>query len=471
MVGAAPGAALIALASLSDGDAWLRVGAGFAGALLVLAGVLAAIAVSAGIRLRGLPDCYYGICSGNDPAGDASRPPLTRWLTELLDDLAGKTGCVPLTFRDLWELEGPDNGEPGVVLQMITTCLTQGRPYSLPFKDEEQFWFSEEEFRDLFPAKVVDHMVSTTGDTTMSAEGVALRRMPKAADLPVVVAARMSLSFPLLIAAVPLYAPNAREGADDKPERCWFSDGGITSNMPIHFFDSPVPRWPTFAINLDALSPGQRPHPNEADNVWLPRDNDDGVAESWIGSKDQRGLRQSLGFFASIFRTAQSWVDNRQMRGVGYRDRIAHVRLAEGEGGMNLNMEAKMIEQLGERGAQAARKLAERFGPDPPGDVTLNWDNQKWLRFRVYLELLERRGRQGGRGYLASGTGTPLAGLNRRAATSPPEYAWVDGAQREFAVSASEELLAAFEAWEANGQSFGEGVAGPRLEAWLIPRI
>ena len=30
----------------------------------------------------------------------------------------------------------------------------------------------------------------------------------------------------------------------------WFSDGGICSNFPLHLFDSPLPRWPTFGLNL-----------------------------------------------------------------------------------------------------------------------------------------------------------------------------------------------------------------------------
>ena len=30
----------------------------------------------------------------------------------------------------------------------------------------------------------------------------------------------------------------------------WFSDGGICSNLPIHFFDQPLPLRPTFAIDL-----------------------------------------------------------------------------------------------------------------------------------------------------------------------------------------------------------------------------
>ena len=77
--------------------------------------------------------------------------------------------------------------------------------------------------------------------------------LPKPADLPIVFGARMSLSFPFLLSAVPLYAANVlRETKDGKfpLQRCWFSDGGLASNFPIHFFDTPLPMRPTFAINL-----------------------------------------------------------------------------------------------------------------------------------------------------------------------------------------------------------------------------
>ncbi|MER3469044.1 MAG: hypothetical protein C4314_03515, partial [Thermoflexus sp.] len=71
----------------------------------------------------------------------------------------------------------------------------------------------------------------------------------RAADLPVVVATRMSLSFPVLVSAVPLYT--VRRSAVDRLraqgrnrlepgdlQRNWFSDGGIASNFPIHLFDN-----------------------------------------------------------------------------------------------------------------------------------------------------------------------------------------------------------------------------------------
>jgi hypothetical protein len=64
----------------------------------------------------------------------------------------------------------------------------------------------------------------------------------------------MSLSFPILLSAVPLYAYDQEAECEFReqhpPARCWFSDGGICSNFPMHFFDSPLPRWPTFGITL-----------------------------------------------------------------------------------------------------------------------------------------------------------------------------------------------------------------------------
>jgi hypothetical protein len=49
-----------------------------------------------------------------------------------------------------------------------------------------------------------------------------------------------------------------------------FSDGGITSNFPVHFFDNALPRWPTVSLNL-GIHPDDAPH----QDVWLPQDWDD----------------------------------------------------------------------------------------------------------------------------------------------------------------------------------------------------
>jgi predicted acylesterase/phospholipase RssA len=77
-------------------------------------------------------------------------------------------------------------------------------------------------------------------------------------DFPVVVAMRMSLAIPFYFSAIPLYTikPTAFEKvartrlAEDDLQINLFSDGGITSNFPIHSFDRWLPTRPTFGITL-----------------------------------------------------------------------------------------------------------------------------------------------------------------------------------------------------------------------------
>ena len=70
--------------------------------------------------------------------------------------------------------------------------------------------------------------------------------------MPVVIAARLSLSFPILISAVPICAVDyTRPPGKMRLVVHWFSDGGISSNFPMHLFDSMWPRRPTFGIALD----------------------------------------------------------------------------------------------------------------------------------------------------------------------------------------------------------------------------
>ena len=201
------------------------------------------------------------------PQRRRSKPkPLTTWLADKLDELAGKDGAEPLTFGDLWGSADPKQ-EREVNLEMITTCLTHGCAYRLPIASN-QFWFSPKEFRELFPKRIVDWMVDHARPSESGEQFEDRLHLPAPADFPVVVAARMSLSFPILISAIPLYAiDHGRKDVPKEqlaPEQCWFSDGGIISNFPIHFFDSPLPRWPTFGINLRGFGrdwledPGQR---------------------------------------------------------------------------------------------------------------------------------------------------------------------------------------------------------------------
>jgi predicted acylesterase/phospholipase RssA len=467
--GALPGLALFVLAFLLGGGWPLHVLAGLLALFVLVAGLAFAVVSQAAALVTELPRNHFGICLGNDRNEDAQTPPLTRWLADLIDELAGKDGCEPLTFGDLWSLDDLPQDERGVNLQMMTTNLSQRRPYSLPFEAGEEFWFDPDELLDFFPRRIVDHMVTSSPGPTVGPAGQELYALPPSAEMPVVLAARLSLSFPGLISAVPLYAINhAPLVVSAKPERSWFSDGGITSNFPVHFFDSPVPRWPTFAIDLMQITPGRSlDEEDQSQNVWLTQTNGEGIDEAWLGWEGKSDLKQLLGFGGSIFRTAQNWIDNRQMQGAGFRDRIAHVWMGDGEGGMNLEMEAGKIKRLAKRGEAAASALAERFRPDPPRGVELTWDNQKWIRYRAYMDLLERRGRAARRGFLDASLGTPLSEMR----LAPPSYPWNGPGQGEFPDSNADALVAEFEAWEGDEDNFSGNAPAPRTEPWSIPRV
>jgi len=207
----------------------------------------------------------------------------------------------------------------------------------------------------------------------------------------VIVAVRMSLSFPVLLSAVPLYAVDfgRKNPADQTPERCWFSDGGISSNFPVHFFDALLPRWPTFAITL------AQKHPDFDPGTWLPSSNSPGT-ERWTrfdhdataAHKSLPSLAQLGGFFGSILNSMQNWTDNTQARLPGYRDRIAMISLTPDQGGLNLNMPPELIRTLADYGREAGAEFARRFAAAHPGS-RLDWTNHRWVRLRSALASLE----------------------------------------------------------------------------------
>jgi hypothetical protein len=234
----------------------------------------------------------------------------------------------------------------------------------------------------------------------------------------------MSLSFPLLISAVPLYtidwaAPGNQQAkqvwsrwakrhpklwaamarAPDAPcpshapkdrlsaEKCWFSDGGIASNFPVHLFDSMLPRWPTFAINLKYNSSDRLP----ADRVELVETNGGGLAEDWqpLAGAGEAGNGRLSALFGAVLNTMQNWSDNAQARVPGYRDRIVHVHLDHAEGGLNLDMDQEHILKLVELGRRSGERLAERFCSTGPDGHEMSWDNHRWIRLRTTLALLD----------------------------------------------------------------------------------
>src|ERR1035438_2557581 len=289
---------------------------------------------------------------------------------------------------------------------MISTCLTHGRPYGLPI-DTKDFYFKEDEFRAYFPGEVVDWMTrhpSPPSREPDSVDATGFCRLPQPSDIPVIVAARMSLSFPVLFRAVPLYTvdftlrqvkegdPKVRPepggalnpGAKRKPERCWFLDGGICSNFPVYMFDAPLPRWPTFGIDLQAA---RKDRPDS--KVWMPSRNEEGLGELWNRIYDGPSLTAIGQYIFGMIDAARNWTENRQMTVPGYRDRIVHIRLDDkNEGGLSLDMPPEIVESVNERGRMAGELLLSHFANPAPG-ITLTWDNHRWIRFRSFLGRLE----------------------------------------------------------------------------------
>ena len=379
-----------------------------------------------------------------------------------------------MTFGDLWGSSDP-SAERRLNLEMMTTNLTQGRPYRLPF-DTDAFFFDPDEFGKLFPKRIVDWMVLHARPSDQADRFRPLVPLPAAADLPVVVATRMSLSFPLLISAVPLHAVDYSRKAtpeDRRPERCWFSDGGITSNFPVHFFDAPLPSWPTFAVNLRPFHPDYPPQQDEDKNIWMPSSNRGGQREWWTRWEDRPPAGRLIGFGRSILDTMQNWMDNSQTRVPGYRDRVVHVSHTKAEGGMNLTMPQPVIARLTERGEAAGDLLRRRFTVPAEDGTDLTWDNHRWVRYRSIMSLLETTAARFSRTYLhPKPTDMPIDQLSLRSKDDPPKgYRWGDQAQRDFARQATTDLVQLSEEWRASGESFTDGAPGPSPDLRIVPRI
>lgn len=362
---------------------------------------------------------FLGLCTGmpRKRLFRRRKAALTDSLHETLQTLSGQDADQPLTFGDLWNAERYPNepdSEHAITLKMITTGVSHQEPRSLPF-ESGLFWFRREEFEALFPKALVDWMVAKAGEP-VTVDGSDYYRLPHGPDMPVLVATRMSLSFPLLISAVPLYEPSwpqrpagvapqppaDENAAPEEPEQqtviestealttggrrqrarptgfriCWFSDGGISSNFPIHLFDRALPRWPTFAINLvypGTADAGTRP------DVFLPEDNNQGWQRHYQPIAHPSALRELSGFLFGIVATMQNWRDLLQSRAPGHRERIVHVSLTPQEGGMNLDMPKEMLAAVSRKGIEAGEAFA-RF----------SFENHYWIRWRNLASALQR---------------------------------------------------------------------------------
>ncbi|WP_045880030.1 patatin-like phospholipase family protein [Pseudofrankia sp. DC12] len=341
-----------------------------------LLGLLAAVLVRALRTVRRLPGDFFGACSGM-PAGRGEQPALTPWLHGQIQRCAGRVDGAPLTFRDL---AGGRRADEKIALEMMTTDLSAAQPLSLPFA-EGQFLYSPGEFARLFPGDVLAHLeqVSTPVPTPEGVLGPTDLRTFPGLDLPVIVGTRMSLSFPALICAVPLWAQGVgRTG----PVRHWFSDGGISSNFPMHFFDTWLPTRPTFGLDLV-------PTPRAAGKREPVREPGDPVATATVAppaalrTEKLRRVAQIgsfFGFLGQILDTTLNWRDTLLAELPGFSDRIRSIRLPEGTGGIQLTMTPDQINALAASGAAAGESLL----------TTFDWDEHLFARYTLLMRQLQQ---------------------------------------------------------------------------------
>ncbi|MEH2623782.1 putative acylesterase/phospholipase RssA [Bradyrhizobium sp. AZCC 1719] len=394
----------------------------------------------------------YGLCSGSR-WGEALLPPLTDWLHSLIQDIAGrKAGDRPLTFADLAAAPGSPRetlndpcpmGAASINLQMFTANVTHGRPYIFPQNEGEEddlpLYFRSSEMKRLFPPDVVKDMEvdPVTGQSNkyqgnakpapararavpagrrrlratgwllsliigkppvVGSEEEPMYRLPTK-HLPIVVAARMSVSFPVLFSAVPLWILDKRDEHKHVFRRCLFCDGGICSNFPIHLFDSPIPSWPTFGISLYEIPPSKQASararlpwwswfswwrfwrrrlawiwlarrwwsgtpwtglPRRYGVVRLPRDHLEGSEDQWNEFETEpESVERLSGFFSALASTTINWNDATLARLPGVRERVARVGLRSGIGGLNILMTKKEIEGLADPGARGGAQAAQ----------------------------------------------------------------------------------------------------------------
>jgi hypothetical protein len=364
--------------------------------------------------VRALRENDWGLCSGMDEAG-FDRPALTPTLHGLFQSLARPPQGAPLTFGDLWwgpQLDGSQRQEPPtrrIDLQVITSAVSLSRPVRLPGEPGEdplrEFFYHPEEWGALFPQDIMQHLkVHARNATLMHDDGRELLALPDPKHWPVLVAVRFSLSFPLLLSALPMYIAVPRramlrlgEAATKRPfeaRKVYFSDGGITSNCPVHLFDAPLPRFPTFGINLYRLPRGSRTGVSRSDT----RDPELEAA----ATPDAASWTTPLPFLLAILSTVLDWRDSLQRSLPGYRERIVHIGVPHDAGGLHLAMKPETIRLLSDLGNEAAGRLRKDFSTPRANGEANAWERHRWTRARTTLSAL--------RAYLAAFVGRLAAG-------------------------------------------------------------
>lgn len=380
-----------------------------------LAGLL--ILVALGVWrdvVHGLIPGGMGLCTGKQTSTAPDAPQgLIDWLHEGIQAAAGRTLDQALTFKDLWEAPGgpvtPSSSTHtqrthAIDLRMVSSNLTQGRPYGFPLTGtNNRLFFKKEELDAYFPTEVMNCLMAKAHVYTPVLSTSAKKPLEEIyyelpqGDLPIIIATRLSLSVPILFKAVPLWALKPNPGPDEHPFYCcWFSDGGICANFPIHQFDAALPRWPTFGIMLDKARAGQA--------VWVTDHHDDGLQEDGdLPAINTSPSRQLFHFACTLLNTVRSWNDNTSVRLPGVRDRVVHIGLEPEHssqdakdsvlGGLNLKITgAAILRMAGVYGRPAGQALVKKFlGPPLSASTATAWREHRWVRFNSFATALRTR--------------------------------------------------------------------------------
>ena len=175
--------------------------------------------------------------------------------------------------------------------------------------------------------------------------------------------------------------------------------------------------------------------------------------------------------------------DQTQARVPGYRDRIATIRLTRSEGGLNLNMPPETIKKLSAFGTLAGEQLRKRFNPKESDGSGLNWENQRWIRYRSFMSVFEQMLTRLKRGFEFASPDVPSyqemidsGGIAEKpnSACKPGDKSPLTNRQKEPAKERTERLLDLAELSEKqqeDGVTFEEGAPEPAPALVIRPKI
>jgi predicted acylesterase/phospholipase RssA len=287
----------------------------------------------------------FGLCSGlatQRYSKQCTQEGLVDWLHRHIQSCCSLANAQPLTFGELSSAPNRTNLPP-IDLRMMASNLSTRTGLVLAANETVDWWIDLKEWSSLFPLDVVTFLAGRLTETAKQGERT-WHRLCSLNDLPVVCATRMSLSFPIMFEAIPIW--RKANSTDSFPtQRMLISDGGITSNLPIHFFDTlaPAPR-PTFAFSLAERD-------NSGPIVSMIASNQDAPEPKFV---EQESF---FGFVNSIRETASQWGDTALSELPGNADRIVIIHLDDHEGGLNLMMTAETIAGLFKKGLAAGEAI------------------------------------------------------------------------------------------------------------------